>query len=419
MMLILLIILTILASAFFSSGETAYLSVDRLQAELDKEKGKAIPKIQSFFFKRPGKYITMILVGNNIVNVLYGTLFAMALTPLLKNLLGSDLVVLILQTLISTAVVIIFGEYLPKMLARMRPNDFLRIESPALFFFYILLWPVTLFTNGLTWLALKVMGVKGTKSAVMPLGKVDLDYYIESNVTDEASVVSEARLLQNALDFSELKVRDCLVPRNEIAAVEQGDTIEDLIKLFTKTGFSKILVYNDTIDDIIGYIHSIEMFKCAADDSDWHTHIKQTVYIPESLPAEKVMKTLLSKKKNIAIVVDELGGTSGIVTLEDIVEEIFGEIEDEHDKDRLMLRQTDENEYIVSGRAEIDQINEKFDLNLPENDEYLTIAGYVLSVNQGIPKRGDIVSLPPNFEAHILRATGNKVTLIKLKRTED
>ena len=419
MTLFLLILLTVVASAFFSSSEIAFLSADRLQAELDKDKGRTIPWIQSFFFSRPGKYITMILVGNNIVNVLYGTLFAMALEPFLFRVLGNDLLVLIIQTLVSTIVVIILGEYLPKALAKMRPNDFLHAESPLLFLFYIVLWPITLLTNGITWVVLKLFGIKGDETTVMPLGKVDLDYYIESNVTKEEAMVSEARLLQNALDFSELKVRDCLVPRNEIAAVEKGDDIEELIALFTKTGYSKILVYDGTIDDIIGYIHTIEMFKCAEDGTDWRTHIKQTIYIPESRSAEKVMRTLLSKKKNIAIVVDELGGTSGIVTLEDIVEEIFGEIEDEHDKDRILMRQVDESEYLLSGRAEIDQINERFGLTLPETDEYLTIAGYILSVYQGIPERGEVVSLPPNFEAKILRSTGNKVTLVRLKKATE
>lgn len=418
-MLFLLILLTVVASGFFSSAEIAYLSADRLQVELDKDKGKMIPWILSFFYKRPGSYITMILVGNNIVNVIYGTLFAMALEPLLSSLFHSDIVVLIFQTFISTAVVIVLGEYLPKLFAKMRPNAFLHAESPVLFFLYLLLLPITLLTTGITWLVLKILRIKGAENTVMPLGKVDLDYYIESNVKDEETMTSEARLLQNALEFSDLKVRDCLVPRNEIAAVEKETEIEDLIELFTKTGYSKILVYNDSIDDIIGYIHTIEMFKCAVDGTDWRTHIKQTVYIPESYPAEKVMKTLLSKKKNIAIVVDELGGTSGIVTLEDIVEEIFGEIEDEHDKDKVLMRKVDDEEYLLSGRAEIDQINERFDLDIPESDEYLTIAGYILSVYQGIPERGEVVKLPPHFEAHIIRSTGNKVTLVRLKLLKD
>ena len=221
-----LILLSILASAFFSSGEIAYLSADRLQAELDREKGKAIPRIQAFFFRHPGRYITMILVGNNIVNVIYGTLFAMALEPPLKHWLHNDIIVLVLQTIVSTAVIILLGEFLPKALAKARPNGFLLGESPFLFFFYLLLYPITLLTTWITWVVLKMLGVKDGSGAVMPLGKVDLDYYIESNVTDEETGASEARLLQNVLDFSELKVRDCLVPRNEVAAVEKGDSIE-------------------------------------------------------------------------------------------------------------------------------------------------------------------------------------------------
>lgn len=411
------ILITLLLSAFFSSSEIAFISADRLQVELDKAKGNLIPKIQTFFYKRSGKYITTILVGNNIVNVVYGVLVAKVLEKPLGAIIGNDLIVVLLQTIVSTAIVIVFGEYCPKALAKMKPNLQLRYSSIPLFILYWLLLPITLIANGITALLLKIFGIKNVDNGVVPLSKIDLDYYIEANATPEEAMASEARLLQNALEFPDVKVRDCLIPRNEIAAIEEGEGIEALIKLFDRTGFSKILVYRDTIDDIIGYIHSIEMFKCHEDGTQWQSHIKQTIYIPESLPVEKVMKNLLQKKRNIAIVVDELGGTAGIVTLEDIVEEIFGEIEDEHDNNRVVMRQVDDNEYIISGRAEVDTLNETFDLGLPENDEYKTLAGYILSKYQGIPDRGAVIPLSQNFKAKILRATENKITLVRLIKT--
>lgn len=411
------IIITLLLSAFFSSSEIAFLSADRLQVELDKAKGKFIPKIQDFFYNRSGKYITTILVGNNIVNVIYGVLVAKVLESPLSSIISNDLLVVLIQTIISTAIIIVLGEYCPKTLAKMRPNAQLRYAAIPLFIIYWLLIPITLIANGITAILLKLFGVKNTDNSVVPLSKIDLDYYIEANATPEETMASEARLLQNALEFSDIKVRDCLIPRNEIAAIDEDEDIAELIKLFDHTGFSKILVYRDTIDDIVGYIHGIEMFKCYQDHTNWQSHIKQTIYIPESLPIDNAMKKLMQKKRNIAIVVDELGGTAGIVTLEDVVEEIFGEIEDEHDNNRLVMRKIDENEYIISGRAEIDTLNETFDLGIPENDEYKTLAGYILATYQGIPERGALIALPEGVKAKILRATENKITLVRLFKT--
>ncbi len=417
-MIYVFILLTLLLSAFFSSSEIAFLSADRLKVELDKAKGKLIPQIQDFFYNRSGKYITTILVGNNIVNVIYGMLVAKVLEKPLRTLLGGeDLIIVLVQTLVSTAIIIVLGEYCPKALAKMSPNAQLRFSSIPLFFLYWLLLPITLIASGVTAILLRVFGVKNTDNGVVPLSKIDLDYYIEANATPEETVASEARLLQNALEFSDLKVRDCLIPRNEIAAIEEKDDIGELIQLFDRTGFSKILVYRDTIDDIIGYIHSIEMFKCHQDGTDWRSHIKQTIYIPESLPVEKAMKKLLQKKRNIAIVVDELGGTAGIVTLEDVVEEIFGEIEDEHDNNKVIMRKDNDDEYLISGRAEVDILNETFDLHIPESDEYKTLAGYILNTYQGIPERGAVITLSHGFKAKILRATENKITLVRLFKT--
>lgn len=414
LMIVLGIILFLLLSAFFSSSEIAFLSADRLQLELDKGKGRIPARILTFLYKHPGKQITTILVGNNIMNVIYSVFVAKLLEPPLRTFISYDFLIVLIQTLVSTAIIIIFGEYIPKALAKARPNEQLLYTSPILMLVYIVLYPITLIASGLTSLVLWIMGIKSNDNDVITLTKVDLDYYIEKKSNTQTKIPSEAKLIQNALEFPDMKVRDCYIPRNEIAAVEETEDAETLIRLFDRTGYSKLLVYRETIDDIIGYIHSIEMFKCAEDGTPWQSHIKQTIYVPESLSIEKVMKTLLSKKRNIAIVVDELGGTAGIVTFEDIVEEIFGDIEDEHDNKRIVMRREEDGTYLISGRAEIDSINEEFGLDLPEDEEYKTLAGYILSVYQGIPERDSVVHLAANLEAKILRSTGNRITLVRL-----
>lgn len=416
-MLYIAIIVCILFSAFFSMSEISFVSADRLQLELDKSQGSTISRVQSFFYKRMGKVITTILIGNNIINVIYGLCVAMLLEKPLTSVIHNDFMVVLIQTLISTVIVIIFGEYLPKLFGQLKPNNTLKVLSLPLMLIYILLLPFTLLVSLISSLVFRILGIKNDEDIVQPLSKVDLDYYIEANVSQEEKA-TEAKILQNALEFSEVKVRDCYIPRNEISAVDSSAPLEELVELFDKTGYSKILVYNEEIDDIIGYIHGIEMFKVASDNSPWQNHIHPTLYVPESLDADRVMKQLLAKKMSIAVVVDELGGTAGIVTLEDIVEEIFGDIEDEHDTNKVVMRQVGEHEYIISGRAELDTLNEKFDLDLPEDEDFKTIAGFILYHYQGIPERGEEFSIAPNFQIKVMRATENKITLVKLKKME-
>lgn len=257
------------------------------------------------------------------------------------------------------------------------------------------------------------MKVKNLNVAAERLGKVDLDNYIEVNAqgANGPALSTEVKILQNALDFAEVKVRDCLVPRNEITACPITTSKEDLIQLFDKTGYSKILIYKETIDDIVGYIHGIEMFNCG---EQWQDKIKTTVYVPETQTADKLMRLLMQKKKSIAIVVDEFGGTAGIVTLEDLVEEIFGEIEDEHDINSLVMKQISDHSYLLSGRAEIDEINNTFDLDLPSDEEFKTIAGMILSFYQGFPDRGQIIDIPPHLHFKIIRATNNRINLVEM-----
>lgn len=397
-------------------SEISFVSADRLQVELDKNRGNAISRIATHFYKNGSQFITTALVGNNIVNVVYGLLVAMLLEAPLKSVLHSDFLVVLTQTIISTAIVIVFAEYIPKAIGQIKPNLTIRLITLPFFIIYILLYPITLLISWISKIFFKVLGVQNEDDTVQPLSKVDLDYYIESNVTRD-NKSEEARILQNALEFSDIKVRDCLVPRNEIIAVEHDLPREELIELFDRTGFSKLPVYKEDIDDIIGYIHSIEMFHLG-DTEDWSARVLPTIFIPESLPAEKALKQLMQKKRSLAIVVDELGGTAGMVTLEDIVEEIFGDIEDEHDTKRIAMRKVSENEYIISGRAEVDSLNEKFDLEIPESEEYQTLAGFILHHSQEIPEAGEEFNLPPHFQVQVMRATGNKITLVRLRKID-
>lgn len=413
-MVYLAIAICILCSGFFNMSEISFLSADRLKVELEKNSDNTISRIATHFYKNSSRFITTALVGNNIVNVVYGLLVAMALERPLEDLFGSDVAVLLTQTLISTAVFLVFAEYIPKAIGQAKPNIAVRVITLPFFLIYIILYPITILTGWISKLFFKLFGVKNQDDDVQPLSKVDLDYFIESNVTQQENA-DEARILQNALEFSETKVRDCLVPRNEIMAVSHDIELEELIQLFDKTGYSKLPVYKEDIDDIIGYIHSIEMFRMSESEA-WQSRILTTIFIPESLPAENALKRMLQQKRSLAIVVDELGGTGGMVTLEDIVEEIFGDIEDEHDTQRIAMRQVGDNEYVISGRAEVDTLNERFDLEIPENEDYQTLAGFILHYSQEFPDAGEEFTIPPHFQIQVMRATGNKITLVRLRK---
>ncbi|MDO4770614.1 hemolysin family protein [Porphyromonas sp.] len=408
------IIVVLMFSAFFSASEIAFVSADRLRIELEKSHGRFYSRMLAIFFDRPDLFITTMLVGNNIALVIYGLLMALLLEPYFHDFISNDFMVVFAQTLVSTILILIVAEFIPKAVSKLNPNWQLRNFALPLFLLYILLYPIALFSSWLSKILFKLFRIKDLDEKDVRLGRLDLDNYIESNAQgDQPSLNNEVKILQNALDFPDVKVRDCLVPRNEITAVNIDTTKDELIEIFDSTGYSKILVYKDTIDDLVGYIHAIEMFKNA---DHWQQHINPTIYVPETQAADKVMRLLMQKKKSIAIVVDELGGTAGIVTLEDIVEEIFGEIEDEHDIKSVVMRKLSEDEYILSGRAEVDQVNEVFEeLELPLSDEYKTISGLLIDFYQGFPKRGEEIHYPPHFLFRIIRSTGNKIGLVKLK----
>lgn len=415
-MIYLYIFICILFSAFFSGMEIAFVSSDRLRIELDKSSSNRIGKLQTLFFSNPGQFITTMLVGNNIALVVFGLLMAQLLEPPLSRFISNPFLVVLAQTLISTAIILVTAEFIPKAIAKINPNWSLRFFSFPLALIYIILYPVAKFSALLSNLLLFLFGIRKDMSAEVKLGKIDLDNYIEINQGDTSAgketTVGGVKILQNAIDFSDIHLRDCLIPRNEIVAVEENTTRQELLELFISSGFSKIIVYRDTIDDIIGYIHSVEMF--SEQRGDWRESIRSTLYAPESVLAQKMMKKLMQEKMSIAVVVDELGGTAGIVTLEDLLEEIFGDIEDEHDTLSVVMKKIGDNEYIFSGRAEIDDINDKFDLDLPTSPDYLTIAGLILDHHQSLPNRGDAIFLEPSFKFNIIRATKNKIMLVRL-----
>ena len=407
------IIITLCFSAFFSGMEIAFVSSNKLRFELDKKQRSLTSSILSIFYNHPEQYISTMLVGNNVCLVIYGLLMARIMTPWLAPLENQFLITFV-QTIIATAIVLVTGEFLPKSIFRVNSNFWLRTFSFLLLIFYVVLYPIASFVTWLSLGILRLFGVKSNSSAHQnAFSRVDLNYLIQEsfeNQEDKKDVGNEVKIFQNALDFSKVKLRDCLVPRTEIVALDYDVDMETLKQTFIETGFSKIPIYKGNIDNIVGYIHSSEMFQ---HQQNWREHINQIPIVPENMAAQKLMKIFMKEKKSIAVVVDEFGGTAGIVTLEDIMEEIFGEIEDEHDTHDYIAEQTGENEYLFSGRLEISEINEKFHLNLPESDAYDTIAGFILYHHQHFPKLNEIIQID-NYNFKCIKATNNRIELVKM-----
>jgi len=412
------IVITLIFSAFFSGMEIAFVSSNRMLAEMDKDKRGVSSRLIQFFYRHPNNFVSTMLVGNNIVLVIYGIFFA----DLFDNTLfkGMDAAFTVpADTILSTIIVLFTGEFLPKTLFKSNANRLLALFSVPAYLCYIVLWPVSRLCTALSRILLRVIGVKVKKDEGDDgFTKVDLDYLVQSSIDNAASedeIEDEVKIFQNALDFADTKVRDCMVPRTEIRAVEDTCSINELMGSFIESGKSKLIVYKEDIDHIVGYIHSSEMFR--APEEEWHEHIREIPFVPETMAASKLMQTFLQQKKSLAVVVDEFGGTSGIVSLEDIVEEIFGEIEDEHDSSNYIARQLPNGEYLLSARLEIDTINEKFDLNLPESEDYKTLGGLILHYYQSFPKLNEVVTVG-RFEFRIVKNTMTKIELVRLKVTE-
>ena len=352
------------------------------------------------------------LVGNNVSLVIYGLLMANVLTPWLEPI-GSQLVITFLQTIIATAIVLFTGEFLPKTVFRINPNLWLRLFSWLILFVYIALYPISRFS---TWISIQILRLFRVKISSTTeenvFSRIDLNFLLQENFENyesEKDVENEVKIFQNALDFSKVKLRDCFVPRTEIIALEYDTSVEVLKQTFIETGLSKIPIYKGNIDNIIGYIHSSEMFE---HQLDWKKQINQIPIVPENMAAQKLMKIFMLQKKSIAVVVDEFGGTAGIITLEDIMEEIFGEIEDEHDNRDYVAEQTSENEFIFSGRLEVKTANSLFNLNIPESDAYETIAGFILHNHQHFPKINEIIRID-QYTIKCVKVTNNRIELVK------
>ena len=422
MILYLLIFITILLSAFFSGMEIAFVSANKLRLELDKKSDPFNSRILKMVTGNAGQYIATMLVGNNIALVIYGIAFAALLEPFLEIYIQSESVILLLQTIISTLIILLFSEFLPKTLFRLFPNTFLNIFSLPLAFFYILFYPISRFSISIANVLLKrILKTDINVENKNPVfSRVDLDEFVRESDSAlieqmEKNVETEIKLFKNALDFSKVKLREIMVPRTEIEMLEIGASISDLRQKFVETGYSRILFFKENTDNIIGYVHSSVLFQ---NPDSIEPYIKKVLIVPETMPANKLLSTFIQEHRSIAIVVDEFGGTSGMVTSEDILEEIFGEIEDEHDTSDIVERKISENEYIFSGRAEIDLLNEKYFFELPETEEFETLAGYILYYHESIPKINSVIKIG-KFHFKILKATNTKIELVKLTISEN
>lgn len=402
-------------SAFFSGMEIAFVSSNRMLAEMDKNHGSLTQKLISLFYRHPNGFVSTMLVGNNIVLVMYGILIA----KLFDNTIfaGMDAGFTVpADTVLSTVIILFTGEFLPKVLFKNNANRLLVMFALPAYFFYLILWPISRFSTFLSKMILRFVGIHMEKEYDDEgFSKVDLDYLVQTsieNAKNDEDIDEEVKIFHNALEFSDVKVRDCMVPRTEINAVDLNkDGKDELLLKFIESGNSKIIVYNGDIDHIVGYVHSSEMFR---NPDRWQDCIYKMPFVPETMTARKLMRIFLQQKKSLGVVVDEFGGTSGIVSLEDIVEEIFGDIEDEHDNLKYVAKEVAPGEYILSARLEIDKVNEMFGLDLPESDDYMTIGGLILNVYQSFPKLNEVIRTG-RFEFKIMKSTMSKIELVKLK----
>lgn len=409
------ILICLVLSAFFSGMEIAFMASNKLRIEIDKSNKGITQKLIDLFVSNSGMYITTILVGNNVVMVIYGIFMSDYLDPRLEGIGISLGLRMILVTFISTLVMLVTGEFFPKAVFRLRPNAFLRVFAIPVFLFYILFFPISYFSVWFGGLLLRIFtGRKLThKEENRAFGKIDLNNLIEEGEAggEENEDEHDIKLFRNALDFSEVKLRECIVPRPDIVALSIDSSLDELRKLFVKTGLSRILIYRDSIDNVIGYVHSSALFH---HPETVKKAVSKILIVPETMSALRLLNLFTKKQKSVAVVVDEFGVTAGMVTIEDIMEEIFGEIEDEHDRLNLKEEQVAPDEYIFSGRLEVDYLNEKYDLNLPENEEYETLAGLILYYNEDIPEEGERI-LIGDISFEIVRVKSARIEEVRVK----
>ena len=408
-----IILLSLVFCAFFSAMEIAFLSSNRLRIELERNKGSVNSKVVDLFYRKDAFFIALLLLGNNVALVLFGICSAEILSPIIRTWgIHSDFLILLIQTILSTLLVLSIAEFLPKALVQLNPNGFLRVATFPMLIIYILLYLPTQLIMLISGFFLRLLKSSGESSSKV-FTKVDLEHFVHdlsNRLNEEEDFGKEMQILRNALDFSNIKARDCMVPRPEIIAVDVEEEIEFLKKQFIETGLSKILVYRESIDNIIGYVHSFEMFKKPVS-------IKQILlpiaFVPSAIAGKELLELFSKQSGNIAVVVDEYGGTAGVVTIEDVMEEIFGEIEDEHDAEDLLEEQIGENEYRFSARTEIDYLNEKYHLRLPESEEYDTLGGLIIHELESIPESGDSLDIGDHMLV-IEEVTDRRIEVVRI-----
>ena len=416
------IVVTLIAlflSALFSGSEIAFVQSSKVRMEIDAARGGIVDRIIHGFSRHEDMFISTLLVGNNIVLVIYGITFSIIINPILKSWLDNEVFVLVCNTVLSTGVVLFAGEFMPKTAFRINPNFMIRLVALPLYLIYWLLYPVSLLVSGISKGLMKLFGVKIEEESSDRLTIDELDDFLQKQIADTSDhqeVENEVKIFRNAIDFKDTQIGECMIPRNEIVAVEFGSVSrEELVRKFIATGLSKIVVYREDIDDVMGYIHISELLNV---DEDWKKHLKPVIFTPETMLANKMMRRMLSEKKSMAIVVDEFGGTAGLATLEDLVEEIFGEIEDEHDRKRLLAREVSAGVYEFSGRAEIENINEEFGLDLKESETYHTLGGYILENLGVLPQQGETFDIG-DLKFSILRMSATRIELVKVEKINE
>ena len=416
--IILLIVFMLLLSAFFSGMEIAFTSKNRLKLEIDRKQSRMFDSIAEVFARHPGQYITTILVGNNIALVIYSLAMSMLLREIYAGLGWAELAregSVAIDTAVSTVIIIFFAEFLPKSVFRNDPNFYYRALAPVIYFFYILLYPVARFTTLLSHGILRLLGRRVEEKNITPsFDREDLAALLDASGQEAHSEPdNELKLFQNALDFADLRVRDCMVPRVDVEAVDIDDTtIEQLTARFVESKYSRIFVWQKSIDNIIGYVNSKSLFTRPQRIADVMMEVN---FVPETMPLQLVLENFIKHRSNIAVVIDEFGGTAGIISLEDVLEQIFGEIEDEHDVPDLVEKQVGADEYVFSCRLEVKYLNERYGLGIEESREYDTLAGFIIYHYEGIPGAGETVFIG-NLQLRILRTTRSRIELARVKK---
>lgn len=411
--IIVIVLISVTLSAFFSGMEIAFTSANRLRMEIDRKRGGVVGRIIERFASKPGEFITTMLVGNNIVLVIYSTFMA-KLIHLVAERMGVPMAedAVVVETLISTLVILFLGEFTPKSVFKMRPNAFFRALILPVYLCYLILFPIAKFSTAISFGILRLVGLKVKEEHnIKSFGKIDLENLIDESGEGEKAQTNEIKIFQNALDFSDLRVRDCMVPRVDVEAVEATISIEELTERFIDTSFSRLFVWEESIDNIIGYVTTKSLFRQPGSIREILMPVR---YVPETMVTERLMGEMIRSKQSVAVVIDEFGGTAGIISLEDVLEEIVGEIEDEHDEPELVEKVLKDKQWVLSCRLEVSYLNERYGLGLSEEGEYDTLAGYIIDHYGGIPSVGTIIECEGK-EIKILKSTSSRVELAKVR----